>query len=88
MEVKGTNLDKKVININPCSIETIDRALMKWVDEDMDLYCTTNEGWKKVPCLWSTAERARQSKGAREARDEAGQLICLLYTSPSPRDRG
>tara|TARA_B100000676_G_scaffold294453_1_gene332419 strand:+ start:293 stop:1141 length:849 start_codon:yes stop_codon:yes gene_type:complete len=80
MEVKGTNLDKKIININPCSIETIDRALMKWIDEDMDLYCTTNEGWKKVPCLWSTAERARQSKGAREARDEAGQLILPVLT--------
>ena len=80
MEVKGTNLDKRIININPCSIETIDRAVMKWVDEDMNLYCTTNKGWKKVPTLWSTAERAQQSKGTREARDSAGQIILPAMT--------
>ena len=80
MEVKGTNLDKKVININPCSIETIDRALMKWVKEDMDLYCTTNKGWTKVPVRWSTAERARQTKEAREARDSAGHIILPALT--------
>jgi len=80
METKGTNLDKKIYNISSCTLETIDTAVYKWVDEHMDVFCTTNKGWKKVPCLWTAAERAKQSKGAREARDQAGQLILPIIT--------
>ena len=67
-------LDKDVHHIAPSSIETIDRALFTWIREEMDVFCTTNKGWKKVPVLWSTAERAKQSKAARESRDLSGQL--------------
>ena len=67
-------LDKDVHHIAPSSIETIDRALFTWIREEMDVFCTTNNGWKKVPVLWSTAERAKQSKAARESRDLSGQL--------------
>ena len=80
METKGSNLDKKIYNISPCTLETIDTAVYKWVDEHMDIFCTTNKGWKKVACLWTVAERAKQSKGAREARDQAGQLILPIIT--------
>ena len=80
METKGTNLDKTVYNISPCTLETIDTAIYKWINEEMDVFCTTNKGWKKVSVLWSTAERAKQSKGSREARDQSGQLILPIIT--------
>jgi len=76
------NLDKKekVINIAPSSIETIDFAFFNWVNEQLDLYCTTSKGWEKVPCLWSTSERAKQVKDIRNNRDQSGQIILPLIT--------
>ena len=71
---KKSQLDKTVHHIAPSSIETIDKALYNWIEEEMNVFCTTNKGWQKVPVLWSTAERARQSKAARESRDKSGQL--------------
>ena len=68
------------LTINPCGLQTMDEAIYKFVNEDLNVFCTTNKGWKKVSCLWSTAERARQSKGAREARDSSGQLILPIMT--------
>ncbi len=73
-------LDKKVIHTNASSIETIDSAMYRWVDEEKNIFCTTNKGWLKVPVLWSTAERAKQSKGHRELRDASGQIILPVVT--------
>ena len=39
-------------------IEDIDYAMMSWIKEDLDLTTTTNEGYKRVPVLWQTPERA------------------------------
>ncbi len=78
----ATNIksNQKVINISPSSLETIDFAFFKWVDEKLDLHCTTNKGWEKVPCLWSTSERAKQVKDIRNNRDQTGQLILPIMT--------
>ena len=73
-------LDKKVQHTTPSSIETIDMAMYKWVDENKNLFCTTNKGWKKVPVACSTAERAKQTKDSRERRDISGQLILPIIT--------
>lgn len=75
-------IEEKVTNltINPCGLETMDTAIYNYINNDLDIFCTTNKGWKKVPCLWSTAERARQSKGTREARDSSGQLVLPIMT--------
>lgn len=59
----------KDISLMPSSIETIDLALYDWINEKMDIYCTTNDGWKKVPIIWSMPERAYQTKNDKDLRN-------------------
>jgi len=77
---KESRLDVPVVHTNASSIETIDAAMYRWVDEKKNVSCNTNKGWKKVPVIWSTPERAKQTKGYRELRDPAGQLILPIIT--------
>ncbi len=78
--------DKKVeanvqrIEISPSSLETIDKAVIKYVDETLNLSVPTNEGFKKVPVLWVTAERAYQLKHNKDLRDSEETLILPLIT--------
>jgi hypothetical protein len=65
----------KELEIQPSTIETIDRALFEFVDDELDIFCTTNKGFKKVPFIWAGAERAFQIKHNRELRDVNGWLI-------------
>ena len=64
------------------SLETIDRAFFKFIDEDLNLFATTNEGFRKVPVLWVTAERAYQIKAWEntELRDTEQTLRLPLVT--------
>jgi len=64
----------------PSTIETIDRALFDYIDDTLNISCTTNKGWKKVPFYWAGAERAYQIKHDRELRDSNGVLIYPLMT--------
>lgn len=52
------------------TFETIDYALYDWLNETMDLFCTTNEGWEKVPCIWVAGERSGQR--ANQIRTRSG----------------
>jgi len=72
--------DTKEIPIMPSTIETIDRAFYKWMDEELDIFSTTNKGWKKVPVIWSSAERAFQIKSNKDIRDDNGVLKLPLIT--------
>ena len=65
----------KEIELQPSTIETIDRAIFEFVDEDLDIFCSTNKCFKKVPFIWAGAERAYQIKHNRELRDVNGWLI-------------
>ena len=65
----------KELEIQPSTIETIDRALFDYIDEELDIFCTTNKGFKKVPFFWAGAERAFQIKHNRELRDVNGWII-------------
>ena len=65
----------KEIELQPSTIETIDRALFEFIENDLDIFCTTNKGFKKVPFIWAGAERAYQIKHNRELRDVNGWLI-------------
>lgn len=56
------------IKFMPSTIETIDLALYDWLNEELDIFCTTNEGWKKVPLIWSMPERAFQIKDNKDLR--------------------
>ena len=59
----------------PSTLETIDYAMYKWLDEELNLFTTTNGGWEKVPVIWATAERAVQSREDNNLRDRDGTLI-------------
>jgi hypothetical protein len=64
----------------PSKIETIDAAFTEFVDENLNIFCTTNEGWKKVPVIWTSAERAFQIKNKKELRDSNGALVFPVIT--------
>ena len=64
----------------PSSLETIDGAMLKFIDEELNLSTTTNDGFKKVPVLWVTAERAFQIKHNKDLRDKEETLILPLIT--------
>jgi len=64
----------------PSSIETIDTAMYKYIDEVLNLHANTNKGLEKVKVLWLGSERAYQIKNDKELRDSAGKLILPLMT--------
>ncbi len=65
-------------------IEDIDYAMMSWIKEDLDLSTITNEGYKRVPVLWQTPERAFQIKKNRDLRvpddHSSGAIILPVVT--------
>ena len=67
--------DKKgyKVHFEPSTLETIDRSVLRFVKR-LSLSTETNEGWKEVPVVWSTAERAFQVKQDSEIRDKQGML--------------
>jgi hypothetical protein len=90
-EIKNPNKkayigDKKVeekvqrIEFEESSFETIDKAVLKYIDERLNISVDTNLGFKKVPVLWVTAERAYQLKHNKDLRDSEETLILPLMT--------
>lgn len=71
--------DLSQIPFPPSTMETIDSALFKFLDETLDINCMTTTGFKKVPVLWTSAERSYQSKNQR-VRDRDGSLILPIVT--------
>ena len=63
----------------PSTMETIDSALHKFINETLDVNCMTPSGFIKVPVVWSGAERAYQSKNLK-VRDAEGALKLPLMT--------
>jgi len=66
--------------IVPSTLETIDQAFFRFIDEKMNVFSTTNEGWKKTPVIWTSAERSYQIKNEKELHDDSGTLILPLIT--------
>ncbi len=69
----GNKIEKpalKEVTFMPSTIETVDVALFNWLNEELNIFCTTNEGWKKVPLIWSMAERSYQIKDKKELRNK------------------
>ena len=64
----------KEYEIMPATLETIDQAFYKWLDETLDVFATSNTGWKKVPLIWISAERSYQVKHNKDLRDSYGVL--------------
>jgi hypothetical protein len=69
-----------IVPISPSTIETIDMAFYNWLNVDMDVYSTFEDGWKKVPITWISAERTHQIKSNKDIRDSSGMLKLPLIT--------
>jgi len=63
------------VALNPSTMETVDFALYNWLNETLDLYTDSNEGRRKVPIIWITAERAFQIKNNKELREINSESI-------------
>ena len=50
-------------------LENIDKAMLNYVDGELNLSVTTGKGFKKVPVIWASAERAYQVKREDGVRD-------------------
>jgi len=68
-------MPNNVETLKPSTFETIDASVLEWVENVLDIYATTNEGWKKVPVLWMTAERAYQLKHKKESRSQDSEAL-------------
>ena len=77
---KGVEKKLHEIEFMPSTLETIDGAMLRFIDEELNLSVTTNAGFKKVPVLWVTAERAYQLKHNKDLRDSEETLILPLMT--------
>jgi hypothetical protein len=71
---------EKIYEIQPSTLETIDFALYDFINDKMNNFSTTNEGWKKVPVIWVSAERSFLSKDNKDLRDSDGTLKLPLLT--------
>ena len=65
----------EVVVIEPSTLEDIDISLYEYVDRQLAIHATTNQGWEKVPVIWSSAERWFQIKHKKELRDEKNVFI-------------
>jgi len=67
--------------LKPSNFETIDSSVFEWVDKVLDVFAHRNDGFRKVPVIWLTAERAFQMKNNKEIRsDDSEALIFPLIT--------
>lgn len=66
--------------LDPSKIENIDLAVYKWLDENMNLYTTTNKGWIKTPVIWISGERSFQIKSNKDLRQNDGSFILPVIT--------
>ena len=72
------------ILILPSSLETVDFSVYDLVNDSLNLHTNTNEGFKKTPVIWVTAERAYQIKKNKELRDLEGSLVYpIIYIERS-----
>ena len=71
---------KQIISFEPSTLETIDFAVHDFIDQELNIFCTTNKGFKKVPVIWQATERAFQIKDDKNLRDDNGTLIFPMIT--------
>ena len=76
-QYRGAEKAGDIVNveeIQPSTLENIDFAFFDFVNDKMSNRSTTNEGWKKVPVVWTSAERSFLSKNNQDLRDVDGTL--------------
>ena len=62
------------LELKPSTLENIDTALYRFVDEVLNLHSETTDGSIKVPVVFASAERAFLSKNSAEGRDNDGTM--------------
>ena len=62
------------------TIENIDFSFYEWLNNSMNLFSNSSEGWKKVPVTWISAERSHQLKSNQDIRDSSGMVKYPLIT--------
>ena len=72
---KSEEHSSRDVNIFRSDLEDIDTALFNFVKESLDISTKTNKGFKKVPVIWSSAERAHNIKDDNIERDKQGMII-------------
>lgn len=78
----------------PSTIETIDQALFDYFDKELNIFCTTNEGFTKVPVIFGAAERSYQVKENRDLREKSQTLKYPLISvnktgiTQNPQNKG
>lgn len=70
----------KEISLEPSTIENVDIAVYKWLNEELNLFATTNNGSRKVPVIWVMGERSHQIKNDNSLRDTQGTFILPAIT--------
>jgi len=66
--------------IQPSTLETVDYALYDFLNDRLNNFNNSNDGWKKVPIIWTTAERSFLSKNNKDLRDKDGTINLPLLT--------
>lgn len=67
--------EKSDLVFSPSKIENVDQAIYDWVNRTLDLYSSTNRGWKKTPVVWINGERSWQVKNKKDLRDSNNNFI-------------
>jgi hypothetical protein len=79
-QVSDDGVRLREIAFMPSSLETVDRALTRFLDEHLSIFATTHDGFEKVPVIWTGTERTFQIKNNKNLRDDRGQLKLPLIT--------
>lgn len=73
------NNTKSKLDFTPSTIETVDGAILDWVERNVPIV-RTKTGSRVPPVLWATAERSYQVKNDIDIRDENGMMIYPVIT--------
>jgi len=76
--ITDTELTKNIV-LSQAAIETVDSAIFNYIQK-LDIFCTTNDGWNKIPVIWASAERSYQIKNNKSLRDKDGTLITPIIS--------
>ncbi|MAF26054.1 hypothetical protein CL634_10855 [bacterium] len=71
---------REEIPFQASTLENIDAAFYDWVNDELNVSTETNGGFKKVPVIWVSAERAYQIKRDKGLRDQDGTIVLPLIT--------
>ena len=64
----------------PSDFDNIDAAMYEYI-RDRKIFASTNKGFKQVPVIWVSAERAYQLKHNKDLRTKDGFFILPVITT-------